>query len=350
MKNRGRGDCFSIKIWVIIEEKTGGRMKSKTKYNATETEIKIEFLKAGIGEPSLTEPLGDGEFNAAYKVTVQGKDYVLKIAPPKGATVVNHEHNMMTAEVFWYGKMRENTKILIPKIYYEDFSQDTIKSDCFIMEMMYGEPLWKVNADAALNESIQEKKIAMLAQIHAIKNDKFGYVQVREYDTWFDAIYNMAANLVNDCKSFGHETPDGERFLKCILKHKEMLSKVPCRMVNFDLWDSNVLYIDGELCWIDPERSFWGDPVADFITLGKGQKAPLTDKLHEIEIYNRYASEKISAAPDECIRYAVAVAYLALIEEVEKYVRYEPDEPNYIRNTVDARDMYDMAFSVMEKE
>ena len=158
----------------------------------------------------------------------------------------------------------------------------------------------------------------------------------------------MASNLVADCKSLGKETPDGEKFLTLIDKHKEVLKKAPCRMVNFDLWDSNVLYHEGKLCWIDPERSFWGDPVADFITLGKGQKTPLDEKTGEIEIYNKYAAEPISAGREECIRYAVAVAYLALIEEVEKYVRYEENEPNYIRNTVDARDMYDMAFGVLE--
>jgi hypothetical protein len=119
-------------------------------------------------------------------------------------------------------------------------------------------------------------------------------------------------------------------------------------MVNFDLWDSNILYNNGRLIWIDPERSFWGDPVADFITIGKGQKAPLADKKKEIEIYNRTAREKIEFNRDTEIRYACAVAYLALIEEVEKYVRYEPDHPNFIRNTVDARDMYDMAFEVMK--
>ena len=37
-----------------------------------------------------------------------------------------------------------------------------------------------------------------------------------------------------------------------------------------------------------------------------------------------------------------------LIEEVEKYVRYEPDEANYIRNSVDARDMYEMAWKILE--
>ena len=152
--------------WVVEEE-------SKTKYNATQEEIKKEFIKAGIGEAESIEPLGDGEFNAAFKVRVKGTDYVLKIAPPKDATVVNHEHNMMHAEVFWYKQMSEKTSICVPKIYYEDFSQDTIKSDCFIMEMMYGEPLWKVNSDETLNASIQEKKIAMLMKFYyAFRQEK----------------------------------------------------------------------------------------------------------------------------------------------------------------------------------
>ena len=48
------------------------------------------------------------------------------------------------------------------------------------------------------------------------------------------------------------------------------------------------------------------------------------------------------------IRYQFAVGLLALIEEVEKYVRYEPEEMNYIRNTVDARAMYDMSFEILK--
>ncbi len=50
---------------------------------------------------------------------------------------------------------------------------------------------------------------------------------------------------------------------------------------------------------------------------------------------------------DTEIRYALAVCYLAFIEEVEKYVRYESDDPTFIRNMVDARDMYDMAFGIL---
>ena len=73
----------------------------------------------------------------------------------------------------------------------------------------------------------------------------------------------------------------------------------------------------------------------------------LPAKQKELDVYNGMAREKIILSEETEIRYALAVCYLALIEEVEKYVRYEPDNPIYIRNTVDARDMYDMAFKLL---
>ena len=68
---------------------------------------------------------------------------------------------------------------------------------------------------------------------------------------------------------------------------------------------------------------------------------------YEATIYNSFTEEKIVLSKETEIRYALAVCYLALIEEVEKYVRYEPDNPNYIRNTVDAKAMYEMAFEIL---
>ena len=321
---------------------------SRTKYEATENEISRLFEENGMGKVISTGPLGDGEFNAAFKVVCEdGKDYALKIAPPENATVLSYEKNMMDSEVYWYRMMKDNTDISCPDIYAADFSGKIIKSSCFIMQMMPGAPLWKCNFFKDEAERVQAEKIGMLTKIHRIKNDRYGYRQLGLHDSWYKALHSMAEQLVKDCKNIGYETPDGEEFLKLIDKNEDILNKAPCRMVNFDLWDSNVLYDNGRLIWIDPERGFWGDPVADFITIGPGQKAPLSDKKNEIEIYNRTAKEKIELCRDTEIRYACAVAYLALIEEVEKYVRYEPDHPNYIRNTVDARDMYDMAFEIM---
>ena len=323
---------------------------SKTKYEASEAEIRELFSSCGVGNMTEVSPLGDGEFNSAYKVSCDnGSCYALKIAPPDDSGVLTYEKNMMESEVFWYEKMHDKTDILCPRVIAHDFSKKIIKSNCFIMEMMEGKPLYAVSFSDEEHENIQRQKIGMLTKIHRISNNGFGYRQTGLKDSWYEALKCMASNLVTDCKNLGLETPDGEQFIKYIDKHETLLRTVPCRMVNFDLWDSNVLYNEktGKICWIDPERGFWGDPVADFITLGPGQKVPLSAKQKELEIYNEMAEEKIILTEETQIRYALAVCYLALIEEVEKYVRYEPDNPNYIRNTADAREMYDMAFNIL---
>lgn len=325
-------------------------IKSKTKYEAAEAEIRELFKAKAVGEVTGIGPLGDGEFNAAYRVScADGRDYVLKIAPPEGATVLTYEKNMMASEIFWYRMMKEHTDILCPDVYASDLSGKIIKSPCFIMQLMKGEPIAKLTLSKEEEELVSREKIGMLTKIHRISNDGFGYIQTGLHASWYEALKSMAINLVDDCISIGEKTPDGERFIEYIDKYEQLLKDVPCRMVNFDLWDSNVLFYEGKLCWIDPERGFWGDPVADFITLGPGQKAPLDAKQKEIDIYNSTADEKIVLSDETSKRYAFAVCYLALIEEVEKYVRYEPDEPNYIRNTKDARDMYDMAFDVLDR-
>lgn len=95
-------------------------IKSRTKYEATEEEIKSLFKDYGVGKVIKTRPLGDGEFNAAFMVTCDnGNDYVLKIAPPKGARVLTYEKNMMDSEVYWYGKMKENTDTVDARDMYD---------------------------------------------------------------------------------------------------------------------------------------------------------------------------------------------------------------------------------------
>ena len=133
-------------------------IKSKTKYEASETEIRKLFDMHKVGMVENIEPLGNGEFNAAYKVRCSdGKNYALKIAPPEDAAVLTYEKNMMTSEVFWYEKMHKHTDILCPQIYVSDFSKEIIRSDCFIMQLMDGEPLWAVDFSPAEYENVQKQ-------------------------------------------------------------------------------------------------------------------------------------------------------------------------------------------------
>lgn len=321
--------------------------KSKTKYiPGAELIIKL-FEKNGINDVEKIEPLGNGEFNAAFKAVTLRKEYVIKFAPATEANVLTYEKDMMQSETYWYEQIRKCTAIRVPEIYVSDFSCNIVPTSYFIMEMMKGEPLWAVEMTKEERQRVQEEKLKMLSQIHKIHHDQFGYIQMGLFPTWYEAIRSMVAALISDCEKMGKSTPDGYKLLAGIDRHRDILEGVKCSMVNFDLWDSNILYHEGDIVWIDPERSFYGDPIGDFITQGAGQKASLDAKRSEIEYYNKYAETPIEIGEESEIRYAIMAAYLALIEEVEKYVRYEPDEENYIRNTVDARDMYDLAFKVL---
>ena len=321
--------------------------KSKTKY-IPGAELIIElFEKNGINDVEKIEPLGNGEFNAAFKAVTLRKEYAIKFAPVTWANVLTYEKDMMQSETYWYEQIRKHTAICVPEIYVSDFSCNIVPTSYFIMEMMKGEPLWAVEMTKDERQRVQEEKLKMLSQIHRIHHDKFGYIQMGLFPTWYEAIRSMVAALISDSEKMGKSTLDGYKLLAGIDRHRGILECVKCSMVNFDLWDSNILYHEGDIVWIDPERSFYGDPIGDFITQGAGQKASLDAKRSEIEYYNKYAESPIEIGEETEIRYAIMVAYLALIEEVEKYVRYEPDEENYIRNTVDARDMYDLAFKVL---
>ena len=197
---------------------------SKTKYEASEEEIRELFSFHKLGNVVDTAALGNGEFNAAYKVICDnGVTYALKIAPQEGSKVLSYEKNMMEAEVFWYSQLHEKTDILCPEVYVSDFSKEIIKSNCFIMEMMPGEPLWVMGFSAEEYEAVQKQKIAMLVKIHRISNDGYGYIQTGLRASWYEALKNMAVRLVDDCKSLGHDTPDGERFVRLIDKYEKLL-------------------------------------------------------------------------------------------------------------------------------
>ena len=124
-------------------------IKSKTKYNASKEELARIFAANDMPTVKAVEVLGNGEFNAAFKVTAGDKQYVVKIAPPRGSVVLTYENNMMESEVFWYSQLREKTDIRVPQVYAFDFSEKLIPARYFIMERMEGKPLWEVGFSEA---------------------------------------------------------------------------------------------------------------------------------------------------------------------------------------------------------
>ncbi|MCH5320491.1 MAG: aminoglycoside phosphotransferase family protein [Eubacterium sp.] len=323
-------------------------MISKTKYLLDDETIKAMFKKADINGITKIAPLGAGEFNAVYEV-IADKNYVLKIAPNADMPVLTYEKDMMKAELYWYEMIRENTDIKVPIVYYQDFSKELIPTDWFIMEKLEGRQRNEIKIDKSV---ITEKTAKMVAQIHNIHNDKFGYIQNGLYDNWYEALSSIITNLLTDAQKAGKKSKNGEKLLKYAQKYKEILMNVPCCMINYDLWDPNVLCTfdeNGDVCfsWIDPERSFWGDRIFDFVCLENPIEL-ITKKTESIKYYNSASEFTINLNKEIEIRFAFALGLLALIQEVEKYYRYTPKNFGWWRNIAGHITYYNTAFRVLK--
>lgn len=323
-------------------------MVSKTKYLLDDKTIKAMCKKAGIENIKSIAPLGAGEFNAVYEITAD-KAYVLKIAPKNDTPVMTYEKDMMQTEVYWYDVIRNNTSIKVPDVYYTDFSKTLIKSDWFIMEKLEGRQRNEIKMD---KDELNKKTAHMVAEIHYIKNDRFGYVQNGLYDNWYDALSNMIKNLLLDARKMNRKSKRGEKLLSYTEKYKNILKKVPCSMVNYDIWDPNVIcreHNNGEIefQWIDPERSFWGDSIFDFICLDS-IFGSLNLKKTSIKNYNEKADIPVEINRETEIRFAFAMGLLGLIQEVEKYYRYTPRNFGWWRNIGGSKFYYTEAFRVLK--
>lgn len=315
---------------------------SKTKYNIdNDTVIKI-FEAAGISDVRKISPLGAGEFNTVLAVSAGGKNYALKIAPSPDTEVLPYEHNMMRSEVYWYGRMQKDTDINVPQIYFSDFTRTIIPCDYFIMEKLDGLQPDKMNLSKAEKIQLAEGMAKMTAQMHKVKGDKFGYIQSQSYDSWYDAIRNLTISLIDSCAAKGRKTRRGCKLLRYIDKYKNILESVECRMVNYDIWVPNILAEreNGKLnfWWIDPERCFWGDRMADFVCLEFMK--PLKKKISSLNAYNSVADDKLVVTRETEIRYAVLMCYMGLIQETEKYYRYSPKMFGWWRNIISCALMF----------
>ncbi len=326
-------------------------MRSKTKYRIDAAMVTKLFACAGITDVTEIAPLGAGEYNQVCAVRAGVIDYVLKIAPEESVPVLGYEKNMMQSEVFWYRMMQEHTDITVPHIYYTDFSRNIIPSDWFIMSRLPGTQLDKVEFTGNTKTAAQEMLAGMAARIHGIRSDRFGYIQNGLYDTWDAALQAMTQSLLDDCRRRRRHSRRGNRLLTYIDQYRTVLAGAECCMVNFDIWEPNIIcstQTDGTLSlgWIDPERSFWGDRIADFVCLEVF--TPFEEKKISFAAYNRIARSPITVTADEKIRYAIALGYLGLVMETEKYYRYTPFHAGWWRNVFVSSMLYKKAFGTLQ--
>ena len=92
----------------MIGHYTENTMKSLTKYSITEEQLCNIFKNANLGQVTSVKSLDAGEFNSAYFVNANQKEYVIKIAPKNIDNVLTYEHNLMTREINFYNNIKRS--------------------------------------------------------------------------------------------------------------------------------------------------------------------------------------------------------------------------------------------------
>lgn len=328
-------------------------MESKSKYQATREEIEKAFAAANLGIVKSYEPLGEGMFNAAYKVVTDKGEYVIKIAPENQDAVMTYEQNMLKMEVFWYKEMAAKTAVPVPKIYYEDHTMSIMRSAYFIMDLVDGTQLDKLKRNDDEKALCSKKLCGQIADIHNIEGDGYGYVQNGLHEKWSDAVRSMYENCVKDLNKYNKKSTKIPELIRYCDMFKDILDKAPCTLVNYDFWDSNIIAkkLDGgdiRMTWIDPERGFYGDPLWDFICLDI-MKMTLEGKSGVIEEYNKTAKIKAEVNDETEIRYAFALGYMGAIQETEKYFRFKPMSEGWMFDIISSPMYYRSALKTLKK-
>ena len=328
-------------------------MESKSKYVASKEELNAAFIKAELGEVVSFSPLGAGMFNAVYKVDTLGGSYALKIAPNNKDTVMTYETDMIKTEVFWYKEMAAKCSVPVPNIYFEDYSKSIINAEYFIMELVDGTQLDKLKRNEEEKALCQKKLCSQIADIHNIGSEKYGYIQNGLFDTWSKAVRSMFENCAKDLEKYGKKSKRIERLVSYVDAFGSVLDKAPATLVNYDIWDSNIIAkkLDGgdiKMTWIDPERGFYGDPLWDFICLDI-MKMTLKDKRETIEEYNKSAKIKAEINAETEIRFAFALGYMGAIQETEKFFRFKRFSEGWTFDVLSSSIYYKNAFKTLEK-
>ncbi len=303
-------------------------MHSRTKAVVSEKQLLEMIDLAGLKDLEKIEELKGGEFNLAYRVYTKDEDYILKVGPKESTDMLTYERGIMDIELWAYEEIRKNTDIIIPEIVYS--SNEIIGNKWFVMTVIQEDLLCELDLTNQQMYNWQYQFGEALAELHNIKNDKFGYKQCGLHSTWKDAYYDMIFNLIEDAEKQGATLPDLAKILRFIKKWEGALEEVKePRLIHFDLFSNNV-FIDefGNFAGlIDTERCFFGDYYADFFAID--YLGYLQNNKGLVDGYNSKAEEKIEFTPNARARVALSRLMLGLLMFVEGTTRLALSDPEH---------------------
>lgn len=301
-------------------------MESKTKNRKTRAQLAALAARAfgGLGlaeDDEAVIELKEGWFNVAYQLRLaDGREVILKIAPPQDADILLYEKNIMATEVAAMRLVRRNPNIPVPAIFFYDETRAVCDADYFFMEKLVGDNLDHVRAGlpAETATAIDLQIGAIVREINRFPGTYFGYAGNPDLraDTWKEAFLAIVTSVLEDGRRKHVAYDYGYDELRAAIRqHAGALEEVtaPC-LVHWDAWDPNFFVHAGRITGlIDFERALWAEPLmeAQFRMLSFG--AGITPSLRG---YGKTAFTR--AEEQRCHLYSL---HLALVMNTECYYR-----------------------------
>lgn len=306
-------------------------MESKTKNKQTRAQIERMVMRAfdglglAAGEVAVTE-LKEGWFNAAYNVRLaDGREVILKIAPPQGVEIMRYEKNLMATEVAAMRLVQQNPAVPVPAIYFFDQAHDLCDADYFFMAKLDGDNLEhvKANLPATTQAAIEVRIGEIIRAVNGFPGVYFGYAGNPDLraPTWQAAFLKIVESILADAAHKNVRFDFGYDELRAaLLKHAPALAEVttPC-LVHWDGWDLNFFVKDGRITGIiDFERALWAEPLMEAHFRQFGDDG-VTNSMRG------YGKTAFTFAEEQ--RNHLYTLHLALVMNTECYYRnYDTDE------------------------
>ncbi|MFC9694133.1 phosphotransferase family protein [Kribbella sp. NPDC056951] len=215
------------------------------------------LTNAGRNPAALTAvtELADGTYNSVYLLNHADGDLVLKIAPTGPG--LTHEQDLIQTEAIFYRAAQG--KAPVPEVVHSG-------TDFLLMTALPGVTLNSVSGERA---QYRRELGGIVSTLHEVTGtDGFGYPQRGLKDSWSKAFLGMFDDILADAVRYDVALPP-KVSRQLVTDRTALLDSVRVpRLIHFDLWDGNILVEDGRVSGlIDGERAFWGDPVAEFVSL-----------------------------------------------------------------------------------
>jgi aminoglycoside phosphotransferase (APT) family kinase protein len=264
-------------------------------------EVERILEAAGLTDATTT-PLGGGTYNSVFRVSASEGEFVLKVAPGDRSGLT-YEHHLMRTEAMF---CRLGSVVApVPEVVYAD---DT----ALLATCLPGTPvLGRSDVD---RPRLRRELGQAVRALHEVTGPGFGYPQLGLQPTWTEAFFGMFDAVRADAERYGVLLPAAD-----LTRHARAFDEVTRpALVHFDLWDGNILADTGLTGLVDGERAFWGDPVAEFVSLA------LFDSIeNDPDLLTGHGFEFTDSAR---VRLAAYQAYLYSIMLVERVPRGSTDE------------------------